>query len=573
MKRTFIYTDEKSNKFWSIESNGTSYTVNYGKVDTTGQTQTKEFDTEEACKKAVEKLIAEKVKKGYVEEGASETPSTSDKTIPSYEGHKCANIEANQFVVDLEDKDSIASVLQYQIENVEKFLERFDKQVDNGRYALMYGAIENDKFVAFSNMNKYTSKRMYYDEEILANAISGFPELFPLVAEYAKKVILRASKEEKTSGPWATEETIFGQEIIPMLANADVKFLPLLKTLMKTNVEIKFSPNFGEVFRMILEATEAKHAIASGKQPEDKVTKLFRSFMKNYKTDVEYVLDTGNQTTDNKFSLYNLSAKFGYNSDRSVVFPKLMAVVKEELKKGKIAYDDIIYRSYCMLIPLGNKIPLKRLKEVIEDIKTTGNVPENNAIVKEDHEWDFWELPNPLGGEEGRGIEYTSLFFDDKKSLESILRQLIDHFDQYQLSWSYGDSFHITNLSRKEGEAGRNHNREHELFEAIAKFPELAPLVASYVDKLTEEHKKKTVLRASGNFIYVYGATAAAAMVAMDEKYDEKLLEYLNTIPSQYYDTFRTGNVYNDIKHLWKKIGKPLNLPKTFVAHPKLTEK
>ncbi|PWV46476.1 WGR domain-containing protein [Chitinophaga sp. S165] len=65
MKARFIYQDEKSNKFWDIETNGTDLTVQYGKVGTTGQSQTKHFASEDECKKAADKLIAEKVKKGY----------------------------------------------------------------------------------------------------------------------------------------------------------------------------------------------------------------------------------------------------------------------------------------------------------------------------------------------------------------------------------------------------------------------------------------------------------------------------------------------------------------------------
>ncbi|SFM86827.1 WGR domain-containing protein, predicted DNA-binding domain in MolR [Chitinophaga sp. YR627] len=66
MKARFIYQDEKSHKFWDIETNGTDLTVQYGKVGTTGQSQTKQFASEEECKKAADKLIAEKTKKGYV---------------------------------------------------------------------------------------------------------------------------------------------------------------------------------------------------------------------------------------------------------------------------------------------------------------------------------------------------------------------------------------------------------------------------------------------------------------------------------------------------------------------------
>ena len=79
MKARFIYQDEKSHKFWDIETNGTDLTVQYGKVGTTGQSQTKQFISEEECKKAADKLIAEKTKKGYNKlDDADTTPEQED---------------------------------------------------------------------------------------------------------------------------------------------------------------------------------------------------------------------------------------------------------------------------------------------------------------------------------------------------------------------------------------------------------------------------------------------------------------------------------------------------------------
>lgn len=67
MRRRFIYQDEPSNKFWDIEITGSQFTVYFGKAGTQGQTQTKEYTSEEECKKAAEKLIAEKTRKGYTQ--------------------------------------------------------------------------------------------------------------------------------------------------------------------------------------------------------------------------------------------------------------------------------------------------------------------------------------------------------------------------------------------------------------------------------------------------------------------------------------------------------------------------
>ncbi len=68
MNIKLTFKDDKSDKFWNIEVAGNSFTVTYGKTGTAGQTQTKTFDNEEKCLKEAEKLLAEKLKKGYVEE-------------------------------------------------------------------------------------------------------------------------------------------------------------------------------------------------------------------------------------------------------------------------------------------------------------------------------------------------------------------------------------------------------------------------------------------------------------------------------------------------------------------------
>jgi len=65
--RTFEFKDGQSNKFWNIELSGTSFTVTYGKIGTAGQTETKEFPSAQKAKVAHDKLIAEKLGKGYIE--------------------------------------------------------------------------------------------------------------------------------------------------------------------------------------------------------------------------------------------------------------------------------------------------------------------------------------------------------------------------------------------------------------------------------------------------------------------------------------------------------------------------
>jgi predicted DNA-binding WGR domain protein len=73
-QRSLRYTDGKSDKFWEIQLTGVSHTVRYGRYGTAGQTQTKAFDGDDAALKSFEKLVAEKLKKGYVDDGAAIVP-------------------------------------------------------------------------------------------------------------------------------------------------------------------------------------------------------------------------------------------------------------------------------------------------------------------------------------------------------------------------------------------------------------------------------------------------------------------------------------------------------------------
>ncbi|EMM4152365.1 WGR and DUF4132 domain-containing protein [Escherichia coli] len=69
--RHFIYQDEKSHKFWAVEQQGNELHISWGKVGTQGQSQVKSFADAAAAAKAELKLIAEKTKKGYVENASA----------------------------------------------------------------------------------------------------------------------------------------------------------------------------------------------------------------------------------------------------------------------------------------------------------------------------------------------------------------------------------------------------------------------------------------------------------------------------------------------------------------------
>jgi DNA ligase-1 len=68
-KRRFEFSEKNSNKFWEISVAGGEVTVRFGRIGTNGQAQTKKFQDPASATKHADKLIAEKVDKGYVEVG------------------------------------------------------------------------------------------------------------------------------------------------------------------------------------------------------------------------------------------------------------------------------------------------------------------------------------------------------------------------------------------------------------------------------------------------------------------------------------------------------------------------
>ncbi|MFO0844048.1 MAG: WGR domain-containing protein [Gemmataceae bacterium] len=98
--RTFTYSDEKSHKFWEIDLQGTRLTVRFGRQGTAGQTQEKSFPTEAAALKEHDKLVAEKLKKGYKETTPTAKPAAS-------------SLRESLEAALVEDPDDLASHMAY----------------------------------------------------------------------------------------------------------------------------------------------------------------------------------------------------------------------------------------------------------------------------------------------------------------------------------------------------------------------------------------------------------------------------------------------------------------------------
>lgn len=67
MTRRFEFVGGSSAKFWEITVDGSTVTVRFGRLGTDGQTQTKQFASPAEAGSHVDKVVAQKVGKGYVE--------------------------------------------------------------------------------------------------------------------------------------------------------------------------------------------------------------------------------------------------------------------------------------------------------------------------------------------------------------------------------------------------------------------------------------------------------------------------------------------------------------------------
>lgn len=76
---SLIFQDDKSNKFWRARCLDSNLEINFGRIGTQGQTQTKRYDSSEDAAAELQKQAREKYKKGYVdgEGGASAAPSAT----------------------------------------------------------------------------------------------------------------------------------------------------------------------------------------------------------------------------------------------------------------------------------------------------------------------------------------------------------------------------------------------------------------------------------------------------------------------------------------------------------------
>lgn len=151
------YIDGTSDKFWEIQTSGSSHTVTYGRNGTDGQSKTKSFDSEDACLKDAEKLINEKTKKGYSEDGTVNVAKQ-----PAKEGalpRKSASAQEKEEVIaalkELIISGKQANVLPFLQSYAKGNLELIKKEIRSAkRFYMTYVDLKNEP--AYKMHNTYS---------------------------------------------------------------------------------------------------------------------------------------------------------------------------------------------------------------------------------------------------------------------------------------------------------------------------------------------------------------------------------------------------------------------------------
>ena len=141
MKIQLEYINESSDKFWGIETQGNTFTVTYGRNGTAGQTQTKSFEDEARCLREAEKLVAEKIKKGYSENGEVSVIQSKPKT---------AKVSDLQAVLDeyseLVNTSNVAGLLPFLQNRSKGHIEGLKKHIRKAKtYWLTYVELSADR--------------------------------------------------------------------------------------------------------------------------------------------------------------------------------------------------------------------------------------------------------------------------------------------------------------------------------------------------------------------------------------------------------------------------------------------
>ncbi|KAK2618537.1 DUF4132 domain-containing protein [Leptospira interrogans] len=223
MKHYLTFSEGTSNKFWQIETEGNSFTVTYGKIGTSGQIQTKTFDSEEKCLKEAQKLLSEKLKKGYQNSG-EETTTTSPKPTQTQSVSKAKTPSTNE--------NDIVATSKTSSEN-ETTAQSSSKTIQSENHAATTHSKNSINKIETKKLKEPVQKTLGFPNEdlkILSNVVPVHPKEEPKPFDL-KNRIEQLSSLKKGSNWWTVDWT--NQNIPLFMSKPEAHFWFLALTCME----------------------------------------------------------------------------------------------------------------------------------------------------------------------------------------------------------------------------------------------------------------------------------------------------------------------------------------------------
>lgn len=199
MKKELIYQDDQSDKFWNIIVIEDHFTVTYGKSGTNGRSQTKTFENEEQCLKEAEKIIAEKIRKGYVEKGQISTIVSKPKTLK--QSDQKAVLEEYDELIQKSDIHGLLPFLQTRVKGHSEAVKKNIRKAK--RYWIDYRDLSKD--ADFKGGDRYSIKGSEIQQRIIVlsaialfnrTEINSWDEVIDVLSALGEQEVLKRKDKE-----------------------------------------------------------------------------------------------------------------------------------------------------------------------------------------------------------------------------------------------------------------------------------------------------------------------------------------------------------------------------------------
>ena len=201
--RRFELIEGKSKKFWEVDVVGKSFTVHYGRIGTSGKTLTKSLASPAAAKVEAERLVREKLFKGYAEVSASAPEPMSEdvfwRLIASFNWKKTGDDDAVLLpAVNALSRMSVEDIFAFDEILAEKLYALDTRAICRGTYRGQIDPDDGDDYVSADDF-------LYSRCVIVANGKKFFeralakPNEVPQEMEFESLLyVARAAYEKKT---------------------------------------------------------------------------------------------------------------------------------------------------------------------------------------------------------------------------------------------------------------------------------------------------------------------------------------------------------------------------------------